>query len=295
MALRNQPYFPLYVQDYLTDEKLNMCSAASQGVYVKIMCIFHKSEQYGGVLLKQKDKQNEQQILNFAYRLARLLPFTESEVTNAVTELVDEGVLSIDGDFLYQKRMVKDGQISDKRSNAGKTGGEKTSQKFKQSDDFAKAKVQAKTKQNTEYEYEYENEDKGIERVQGEKGVQRRPEPALAVSPEFVKALAIATCELFNIEQINNARAWMDVHYFVKEVAADARKFEYLKSQTVWYKKLTEQGRPLCAVRNWMSTYWNEQDYEKLWKAQNTTQFGTKKKANELTGSDFMEIQRLGR
>ena len=35
MALRNQPYIPLYVQDFLTDEKLNQCSPASQGIYIK--------------------------------------------------------------------------------------------------------------------------------------------------------------------------------------------------------------------------------------------------------------------
>ena len=58
MSLRNQPYFPLYVQDFLTDEKLNCCSASSQGVYIKIMCLLHKSEVYGELMLKQKDKQN---------------------------------------------------------------------------------------------------------------------------------------------------------------------------------------------------------------------------------------------
>jgi len=55
MALRDQPYLPLYVQDIMTDEKLNECSAASHGIYIKgIMCLMHKSETYGKIMLKHK-------------------------------------------------------------------------------------------------------------------------------------------------------------------------------------------------------------------------------------------------
>jgi hypothetical protein len=126
MALRDQPYLPLYVQDYLTDEKLNLCSPAAQGVYIKIMCIFHKSEEYGGILLKQKDKQNSSTYLNFAYKLSKLIPFQIDIIAGAITELLDEKVLILDGDFLYQKRMVKDNDISIKRSKSGKKGGIKS-------------------------------------------------------------------------------------------------------------------------------------------------------------------------
>jgi len=151
MALRDQPYLPLYVQDYLTDEKLNMCSPASQGVYIKIMCVFHKSETYGGILLKQKDKQNESTCLNFALKFAKLLPFDLFIIKSALDELLEENVLQIDGDFLFQKRMVKDGNLSEIRALAGKKGGKNTQNHIK---NFAKAKSKA----NTEDEYEDENE-----------------------------------------------------------------------------------------------------------------------------------------
>lgn len=157
MALRDQPYFPLYVQDYLTDEKLNMCSASTQGVYIKILCVFHKSEKYGGILLKQKDKQKESTILNFALKLVKLLPFDMSTIESALIELLDENVLKIDNDFMYQKRMVKDNEISIKRAEAGQKGGQK-SQEIK--DKFAKAKRQAKGKANTEYESDNEIDNK---------------------------------------------------------------------------------------------------------------------------------------
>lgn len=151
MALRDLPYLPLYVQDYLTDERLNRCTAASQGIYIKMMCVFHKSDPYGGILLKQKDKQNESTSLNFAYVFAKLLPFELLEIHNAILELLEDKVLRINGDFLFQKRMVEDNKLSEIRSLAGKKGGKKTQSKTEYfANDFALAKSEA----NTEDEYE---------------------------------------------------------------------------------------------------------------------------------------------
>jgi len=159
MALRDQPYLPLYVQDFLTDEKLNECSASAQGVYIKIMCLLHKSETYGGLLLKQKFKQSENQITNFAQLFARLLPFNVHEIEFALKELLEAKVINFDGDFLWQKRMKKDGEISEIRSEAGSKGGRKSQQKDVNFDsNFGKAKSKAKRKQNPEYESEYEND-----------------------------------------------------------------------------------------------------------------------------------------
>jgi len=149
MALRDQPYMPLYIKDFLTDEKLNECSASAQGVYIKIMCLLHKSETYGGLLLKQKFKQSENQITNFAELFARLLPFNLHEIESALKELLEAKVMYFDGDFLWQKRMKKDGEISEIRSEAGSKGGKKTQQKDVNFDsNFDKAKSKAKTKQN---------------------------------------------------------------------------------------------------------------------------------------------------
>lgn len=158
MALRDQPYFPLYVQDYLTDEKLNMCSASSQGVYIKLLCIFHKSDSYGGILLKQKDKQKSSVTLNFAFKLAKLLPFDLQVISSALNELIDEKVLIIEDDFLYQKRMIKDNELSIERAKNGKKGGKTTQKKHKE---FAKAKPKA----NSENEDESKNEDDIVKEI----------------------------------------------------------------------------------------------------------------------------------
>lgn len=161
MSLRNQPYIPLYVQDFITDERLNECSAAANGVYIRLMCLMHKSEEYGTILLKQKDKQNSSNIKNFACKLVKNMPFSEEEIFAGLTELVEENVVQIEEDKLIQKRMVKDNYISEIRSSAGSKGGKKKQNDNQNSDfasNFAKAKTEAKIKQNHENEYEYEIE-----------------------------------------------------------------------------------------------------------------------------------------
>jgi hypothetical protein len=147
MPLRDQPYLPLYVQDFLTDEKLMECSASATGIYIRLMCIMHKSDEYGVILLKQKDKQTSSSIKNFALKLARFMPYQIEEITEGLAELLEAGVIQNGGDKLTQKRMVRDNKISEVRSKAGKKGGLKTQK-------FAKAKIEA----NTEYENEYKND-----------------------------------------------------------------------------------------------------------------------------------------
>lgn len=171
MALRNQPYIPLYVNDFTTDEKLIECSAESTGVYIRIMCLMHKSDEYGKILLKQKNKQKDKQVENFAIQIAKNMPYDYEVILRSLIELLSENVLQIDGEFLIQKRMVKDNNISEIRSLAGKKGGESTQSKpilkpkkpTKKDINFALAKNEA----NYEDESVIVNEDK-IEIVKSE-------------------------------------------------------------------------------------------------------------------------------
>ena len=151
MALRNQPYIPLYVQDFMTDEKLNECTAESTGVYVRIMCLMHKSETYGSIVLSERDVRLETDIKSFSAKLSKHITYSFDVIERSLDELVGYNVLSIDGDMLSQKRMVKDGITSDCRALAGSVGGKKSK---------TPSKMKANVEQNTEYEYEseYENE-----------------------------------------------------------------------------------------------------------------------------------------
>ena len=157
MALREQPYLPLYVQDFLTDEKLIECSAETTGVYIRLMCILHKSDMYGCILLKQKDKQTDDNVKNFANKIAKQMPYDVATIERSLKELIEEKVITLENDELYQKRMKRDAILSDKRAVAGKKGG-----KGKEKKDFAKAnnkaKIEANVKATSEYENEYENE-----------------------------------------------------------------------------------------------------------------------------------------
>lgn len=129
MARRDLPYLPLYIQDFLTDEKLVECSAESTGVYIRLMCIMHKSQAYGTVELKAKDIVSEDTIGNFAAKLAKQMPYDAGTIRRSLDELIDEGVLTLDRDILFQKRMVRDDEVSDARSVAGKKGARKTNSK----------------------------------------------------------------------------------------------------------------------------------------------------------------------
>lgn len=158
MALRNQPYFPLYIQDFLTDEKLIECSAAATGVYIRLMCIMHKLEDYGRILLKQKDKQTGEQKKDFALKVAKQMPYDFDTVYAAITELLSEGVLYVDGDYLCQRRMILDNQLSVKRSESGRLGGKANINNIQEVKDFAYAKTQANDQAKVEANPEYENE-----------------------------------------------------------------------------------------------------------------------------------------
>lgn len=128
MALRDQPYIPLMVKDWLTDEKLKECSAASLGVYLYIMCAMHKSKEYGTILLKQKNKQTNDQIENFALKLQKHMHFPLTVIYDALIELIYEDVLQLDvkNNKILQKRMIKDNRLSIIRSESGSKGGKKT-------------------------------------------------------------------------------------------------------------------------------------------------------------------------
>lgn len=173
MALRDQPYLPLYVQDFLTDEKLAECSASANGVYIRIMCLMHKSEEYGKISLKEKDicrgksigktsGKYDGKVEIFAGKLARHLPYDFDEIESGLTELLDEGVLSIEDNTLCQKRMIRDAEISEKRAVSGRRGAIASNNRDNNPDpnpdNFAGQFAGAKEAANSENEYENKND-----------------------------------------------------------------------------------------------------------------------------------------
>ena len=162
MALRDQPYLPLYVNDFVSDEKLRNCSAESTGVYIRLMCFMHRQPEYGKILLRQNERQSDRQVHNFAVVLAKQMPYGIDVIERSLEELLTYEIVYIEGDELCQKRMVKDGIISEIRSKSGKKGAESANSRFKGNDDFAEAKHtanhSAKPSANSDIDNDIENE-----------------------------------------------------------------------------------------------------------------------------------------
>jgi len=131
MALRGQPYLPLYVQDFMTDEKLIECSAESVGVYIRLMCVLHKSEEYGTLTLNSRNEKTGEVCYDFARKLLRYLPYDVETINRGLRELIDNDVIQINGNTLSQKRMVRDGEISAARATAGLAGGKSKAERSK--------------------------------------------------------------------------------------------------------------------------------------------------------------------
>lgn len=209
MALRDNPYLPLYVMDFANDEKLRMCSAEATGVYIRLMCILHKSQDYGKLQIKESfvyTKPDTNRIQNkiqteynkeilyseFAENLSKQMPFTVEVIKVGLLELDYYGVIRLDGNTLYQPRMVKDAAISEtRRKSISKRWSE--DKQTRETDNFVYTKPDTKvntkpdtkadtnTHTNAENEYVCVYNNKHIE----EKGVQgeRRQTPTARFKP----------------------------------------------------------------------------------------------------------------
>lgn len=238
MPLTNQPYLPLYVKDWLTNNKLKFCSEGSHGLLINIMCLMHKENEYGTLLLNQKYKQTNKQIENFALMLARLLPFEKNKIEILLNELINEEVLKLDNEKLICNRMVKDAQISEIRAISGSKGGKKT--QFKKNKKFAKAKIQA----NTENEIEYENINKDIieiinylNKVTGKNFRTSADKTRKVIKVRLNEGF---TLENFKTVILNRAKKWL----------TDKKMNEYLRPETLFGTKF--------------ESYLNEQEFTEI-------------------------------
>ena len=161
MALRGQPYLPLYVQDFMTDEKLIECSAESVGVYIRLMCVLHKSEEYGTLTLNSRNEKTGEVCYDFARKLLRYLPYEIETINRGLRELIDNDVIQINGNTLSQKRMVRDGEISAARATAGLAGGKSKAERSKTPSKSA-SKILAKVVANAETATVIDNDNNNV-------------------------------------------------------------------------------------------------------------------------------------
>lgn len=217
MALKDQPYLPLFVDDFLADEKLSLCSAESTGVYIRLMCLMHKSDEYGVISLSKLDKKGSSQIENFSALLSKQMPYENDVIFRSISELFERKVVQIKGDKLFQKRMVNDSDLSKKRAIAGSKGGKQNSSK-------ATSKTEANTGIGIVIVNEYENKENTcseVETISAREALSRvitmyrdkiTASPSMTVV-ELLKAYtedfgADVVCRAIEIAIDENARKW---------------------------------------------------------------------------------------
>lgn len=198
MALRDQPYIPLYVKDFTSDEKLRMCSPAAVGVYIFLMCVLHREKDYGKLQLRSefvytnsdtKAIQTPIQNLNgkenlyfaFAENLAKQMPFKVEVIKLALLELDYYGVIRLEGETLIQPRMVRDGELSEtRRKSVRKRWSEEDNTEETENFVYTKDDTKGGTKEDTNIHTnaEYENANENNINSSEEKEVKGKRKPA---------------------------------------------------------------------------------------------------------------------
>jgi len=156
-----KPWDKWYWQDYLSDTGLAACSLAAQGLWMRMLAIMARSKKKGYLLDGNQNMTME--------ILARLVGSTIQEVKPLLEELKQHEVFSISDDgIIYNRRMVREAEISEKRAEAGKIGGLSKKQKSSKSQAntlarSASASASASVYASV-YASEYEEEEKGMEK-----------------------------------------------------------------------------------------------------------------------------------
>lgn len=138
-----QPYMPLYVGDYIKDTRILPLNV--RGFWLDL-------------ILFMWDNPVRGEIIGTIEEVARMIGCDVQEARFALNLLQQKKtadiVLLASGEFhIVSRRMKRDAEISQIRSEVGKNG-----VKAKNEKKFASAKQQAKVKQNTEYDNEVEND-----------------------------------------------------------------------------------------------------------------------------------------
>jgi hypothetical protein len=109
-------WFKFFPSDWKGDELLAMCSLGARGLLMELLCLMHRATPYGYLLVNGKAPSDAE--------LARLVrSSTVGELRRLKAELLERGVLSVDGRKIYSRRMVRKAQQSATGRDTGKLGG----------------------------------------------------------------------------------------------------------------------------------------------------------------------------
>ena len=125
------PWTRWFWQDYEADAGLRASSLAAQGLWMRMLSIMAKSKTMGLML----DGESKMESKTLAKLVGENIPI----VTSLLAELKGHGVYSQTTDgIIFNRRMARDGQLSEIRSKAGRKGGRPKKQN--------ESKMESKTK-----------------------------------------------------------------------------------------------------------------------------------------------------
>lgn len=116
MSVAAQPWFKFCPNDWQSDEALGMCSAVARALWIECLCVMHKANPYGYLLVNG--------MMPSAAQLARIARLTLAEVEAGLTELEAAGVFSrTRRGIIYSRRMVRDARKAQTARQNGQNGG----------------------------------------------------------------------------------------------------------------------------------------------------------------------------
>jgi hypothetical protein len=105
-----------YPSDWAADEKLRMCSLAARGLWIEMIALMHRSDQYGHLLVGNIAPTDAQ--------LAVLVGASPDQIPDLIGELESVGVFSrTRKGVIYSRRMSRDEKRSQNARKNGAKGG----------------------------------------------------------------------------------------------------------------------------------------------------------------------------
>jgi hypothetical protein len=124
VTARALPWMKFAPDRWQRDEALRMCGASARGVWMELMCIMHKAEPYGHLLVRGKQPSDKQ--------LSVITGIPVLELSAAIDELEENEVFSrTDDGTIFSRGMVRDAQQHERLSAAGAKGAARRYQKTK--------------------------------------------------------------------------------------------------------------------------------------------------------------------
>lgn len=154
----DQPYMPFYIGDWKKAPEIKALSLAARGLWVEMLFLMWESTERGYLTINGVPMTIDILARQVGFACDLLEPLLEEMKKFAVYSVRDDGAI-------YSRKMVKDAEISLKRSYAGQKGGicsSKNSSKHS-------SKTQANTDIDIDNENDIENESLKDEEVQGKK------------------------------------------------------------------------------------------------------------------------------